>query len=178
MRPLASTSIHLVPSSGTRVTTPIGGAVMLFYTPWTFSSLHSIVISRQCVYILNIYLHTWGIWAHVYTVPHLDTCTLVLMRWIGMPGHAPHTEWLSVLFIPGTSRKLKTASEHAQPCIRVEIYHNKKCNTSANSQGCLQMIMLFYPECIHNNSLRPFSHVYHRPMNTFHILMYSSDACK
>lgn len=76
---------------------------------------------------------------------------------IGMPGHVPHTEWLSVLFIQGTSHKLRTAGEHAQPCIRVRIHHDKKCNATANSQGCLKMIMLFYPERIHNNSLRPFS---------------------
>lgn len=124
------------------------------------SSLHSVVISwhllRRVSIFLNLYLHFWGSRAHVNTVAHLHTCTLALMCRIDMPGHVPHTEWLSILFIQGTSHKLQTASEHAQPCIKVRIHHNKNCNTTATSHGCLKMIMLLCPECIHNNSLRPF----------------------
>lgn len=56
--------------------------------------------------------------------------TFTLGNWqasigIGMPSHVPHTEWVSVQFIQGTSHKLKTATKHVMQCIKIHIPHMK-----------------------------------------------------
>lgn len=127
------------------------------------------------------WIHRSGL-LHINTVPHVHTRELasVLMCCIGMPGHVPHTEWLSVLFIQGTSHKLQTASEHVSPCIKVRIHHVKNWNTTANTQDCLKMIICscYILNVFITTHQGHSPQLHHNPAHTFHVLMYYTDFFK
>lgn len=52
---------------------------------------------------MSIFLHTTEALKQPYPSAHES----VLLRVVGIPGHVPHSEWFSVLFIEGTSQNLK-----------------------------------------------------------------------
>ena len=86
--------------------------------------------------------------AAYFTLIQLHTFRL---RGIDIPGHVPHTEWVSVLFIQGTSQNSQQSLSNA---LYTDTSHEKWI-TIANIVK--DNVLLFYPECIHNNPLRSFA---------------------